>query len=192
MPAGGGGKSWGGGSVLGSMEPTDVAGAVLEREQDGRGVGIGLVRVERDVIARHDDVAVAARVVDVEEAVRGVPRMKGDAEQPPLVAAGDEAVDVEERRGEHARAVVDHDAAGLQGDEQARVAGVGERHRLVEPGGDGDEADLLRTGRRREKEEKETRKDEGLHGCWACMQRYRHGSPLEVIWVAEVKRNGND
>src|SRR5262249_40035777 len=75
------------------------------------------------------------------------------------------------------RAVPDDDLSTLKGDEEPRVARVRERDRLREAGGDGGEADVLRERAAGEEGKDE---DDALHGCWACMQRDRHGPPLEV------------
>ena len=77
--------------------------------------------------------------------------------------------DVEERRGQNARAVVDDDLAALQRDEQPRVAGVGDADRLIEAAGNLLEADVLRVDVGRD--ERKDEDGESLHGCWVCMQQ---------------------
>src|SRR5436190_4484966 len=94
--------------------------------------------------------------------------MKGEAEQSPLVAAGDETADVEKRRRQDARAVVNHDDAALLDDEEPRIAGMRQSERQVESGSDRIEPDVL--GEHIGRDEGEEKK-KALHGCWVCMQQ---------------------
>ena len=96
------------------------------------------------MIANDVDVAVRVGVVDEKESVRRVVRMKGEAEESALAAAGDERVDIEERRRQKLRAVVDDDLSALRCDEEPRVARVRDSDRNVETGDDRTERDRLR------------------------------------------------
>ena len=109
----------------------------------------------RHAVARHVVVAVAIRVVDEKESVVAIVRMEGDAEQAALAAAQHDRADVEERCSAQPERVVDADRSCLLGDEEARVARMRERDRLIEPGGDRLQRDVLRGRRHREKHEKE-------------------------------------
>ena len=139
-----------------------------------------------NVVARQIVVAVAVRVVDEEEAVVAIPRMEGDAEQAALAAAEHDRADVEERRGAQPERVVDADRAGLLGDEEPRVAGMRQRDRLTESGGDRLQRDFLRGRRHCEKHENE--RDGAGHDAVGCNRfaEYRIGGlrsrprPLQV------------
>jgi hypothetical protein len=67
-----------------------------------------------------DDALVAflVRVVDVEQAALGVVRREREPQQALLAARGDEARDVQERRGERLPAADDLDLAALLDDEE--------------------------------------------------------------------------
>src|SRR5205823_11209519 len=105
------------------------------------------------------------------EAVGHEVGVKGEAEKALLSAARYERADVEERRRQHCRAVVDQDAPGLLDDEEAAraVTGVGGANGTPETPGDRFEAEGdLRRGtaarphaRRRGDEERHRRV--GLH-----------------------------
>src|SRR5207247_1431098 len=120
---------------------------VGDSEEDGGAGRIADVGVRRgDGVARDGDVAARRGVVDEEEAVRRVVRMEGQAEEPALAAAGDEVADVEEGRGQDARAVPDRDGAALLDDEEPRVAGADDAERRSEAAGDALQGELLRGG----------------------------------------------
>jgi hypothetical protein len=87
-----------------------------------------------------------------------------EAEEPPLPAAADERLDVQERRRKDVAAVEDDDLPALQGQEDARVCGVRDRGRLREPGRERLERDFGRrlgsSARRERRQDKpENRRD---------------------------------
>src|SRR5205823_4919387 len=84
-------------------------------------------------------------VVDEEETVSGVVRMEDEADEPALVAAGDEVAHVEEGGRQDARAVPDRDRAALLDDEEPRVAGADDAERRGETAGDALQSELLRS-----------------------------------------------
>jgi hypothetical protein len=109
-------------------------------EEDLLRGGVGDIRVGRHPVAgdhRLELAADGAGVVDEEFAVAGVVGMEGEPEEAALAAAGDRGREVEERLGEHLRAVEDQDLAGLLDDEQPSraVAGMGQGDRQHQPGG---------------------------------------------------------
>ena len=119
------------------------------------------VRVSRsEPIPRDDRVARDVRVVHEEKAVLGIARMKRQPEETPLAAAGDEGADVEKRRREHAAILENDDLSVLEGQEQARIAGVRDRGRLRQSGRERLERDLRRSLGARMRCGAEARQDE--------------------------------
>ncbi len=121
---------------------------------------LGRVAVRRHRVAGDHRVAVEVRVVDEEEAVGGVVRVEGDAQEPAFAAGTYPVADVEEGpRQEHAvQGVEDDDLAALEGDEETPVAGVGDGDGGIEAGGQNLEVEPLdvdaeKVGRRRRRED---------------------------------------
>ncbi len=133
-----------------------VGERLFNANDQGGAVGIGLVGiVGRDRPALDARVAVDVRIVDEEDAVRGVVGMEGHAEQALFATAADLVRDVEERRLRHVAVAQNQDRSALIDDEDATavVAGVDDlegpaeaRDHLFHPDGEGTGIEL---GRRR-------------------------------------------
>ena len=109
------------------------------REQHLRRRGIGAVGIGRDPVLSDHRGAPQFRVVDEEASVRGVVRVKRQAQQPALVGAGvDDAGEVQERVRDELAVDDDANAAFLLDDEEATgaVAGVTGIHRTDEAADD--------------------------------------------------------
>jgi hypothetical protein len=119
-----------------------IRGRLLDAQKRLRGGSVGAIRIARHAVPRDDRVALQVGVIDVEEAVFLVARMKGEAEEAALAAAGDAAGDVEEWIGEEAGAVPHADFAALLDDEEARVARMRDRNGLRGAGHDRLEDDV--------------------------------------------------
>ena len=136
-------------------------------QEDLRRSRVGHVRIGRHAIAHERGVARGVRVVDVEQAVRRVVRMEGEAEQAALAAARDERAQIEKRRRQDARAVEDFDAPRLLEDEEAprAVARVNQAERGAETGDDWLEAEgQLRVC-------SSSHQDNGGHGDQKCRRQ---------------------
>ena len=114
---------------------------------------VGDVGIARDVVAGQRDVARrrdVVRVIDVEEAVRGVVRIEGHRQESLLRAVGGQRRDVEKRRPEEAAVLDDADRAPLRHDEEPR--GVARRgghlQRLADSAGHQGERDRRVSGER--------------------------------------------
>src|ERR1043165_1064508 len=141
---------------------------VRDGEDDGAAGDVGAVGIGgEDGVARDGDVAVRRGVVDEEETVRRVVRMEGEAEEPALVAAGNEAADVEEGRGQDARAVPDDDGAALLDDEEPGVARADDAEGRGEAARDPLQRDFLRGGG--EWDEKSEQKYPCRHDSWTYL-----------------------
>ena len=103
-----------------------VVERLVDRQQRHAAERVGDVGVRGDRVPRDDGVPDGVRVVDVEEPVLGVVRMKGRGQQPLLAATDDERRDVQKGRGQDSRAVPDQDLAAVEREEDPAVAGVGD------------------------------------------------------------------
>ena len=95
-----------------------IAEGLGDSEQHSARQRVGHVGIARHGIAREDGIAGRVRVVDVEESVSAIVRMKGDTEQAPFVATGDERGDIKEGRRQELSAVVDDNLSPLESKEE--------------------------------------------------------------------------
>jgi hypothetical protein len=109
-----------------------------DRQEDHAARRIGLVGVaRRGLVARDDRVARRICVVHEEETVRRVLRVERQTQQSPLVAAGDDRGEIQERPRLNLPAGEDDDPPGLEGEKEARVASVGDRSDRADSRGEG-------------------------------------------------------
>ena len=124
---------------------------VRNRLQDQLGPGVRDVGIRAgDLIARDEDVAGGVRVADVEEAVRRIARVKGEAEEPTLAPILHAVGDVQEDACGYGARLQDLDPPSLLHDEEAAapVSRVGDVERAAEPLEHRLQPDRARVGRR--------------------------------------------